>query len=358
MRSTSNHVTRVDPLEHIAAQPWSFDFFHALRWIECYFSERPRLGTARKPADEPIRLGQTADLSFAPSSLHSLVPATAKSKPRLDVRFFGLFGPNGPLPYHLTEHARNRQMHHGDASFARFADMFHHRLLLLFYRAWAQAQPTVGLDRPGDDRFAAYVGSLIGIGSSELTQRDAVSDHVKLHFSGIFSSQVRNAEGLESVLTGYLRRPVKVVQFVGSWLELTKSERTRIGGANTRRNASGASLGGGAVLGERVWDRQHKFGIHIGPLDHDFFESLLPGGSALPAVIALVKQHTGVELSWNLKLDLKADQVKPCRPGQHGRLGLTTWLGMKDRVRLGELRLEPEAFVPVLVSVPVTANCQ
>lgn len=345
MRHAPDPVKRIEPLARIAAEPWRFDFFHAMRWIENQFRDKPRFGTARRPVDEPVRLGQAADLSFAPSALHAVAPATAKSKPRIDVRFFGLFGPNGPLPYHLTEYARHRLLHHGDASFARFADMFHHRLLLLFYRAWAQAQPTVGLDRPQDDRFAAYVGSLIGIGEPELTGRDAAPDHVKLHFSGILSRQVRNADGLASLLSGFLRRRVTVEQFVGAWLELPRSERTRIGGARSRRSNASAALGGGAVLGGMVWDRQHNFRIHIGRLDHATFESLLPQGAALPAVTALVEQYVGVELGWDLQLGLQAVEVRPVRLGRQGRLGWTSWLGMDNRPHTAALLLKPRAAI-------------
>jgi type VI secretion system protein ImpH len=341
MRNTPDSLTRVDPVEVIAAEPWRHDFFHTMRWVEAYHANHPRLGTARKPADEPVRLGQAADLSFAPSTLHSVTPATAKSKPRIDVRFFGLFGPNGPLPYHLTEYARHRAMHQGDSSFARFADMFHHRLLLLFYRAWAQAQPTVGLDRPDGDRFAAYVGSLIGLGVPEVLQRDAVHDHAKLHFAGIFSRQVRNADGLAAILAGYLRRPVKVEQFAGSWLGLPASERTRIGRAVSKKHSPTATLGGGAVLGGMVWDRQHNFRVHIGPLDREVFESLLPGGSALSAVKALIEQYAGMEFGWDLRLSLKPDQVRPSQPGRFGRLGWTSWLGMEGRTKIAALSLLP-----------------
>lgn len=336
MRRAPDSLMRVDPVERIAAQPWRYDFFSAMRWLENYFRDQPRFGTARKPSGEPIRLGQAADLSFAPSSLHSV--QRDGRQPRIEVRFFGLFGPNGPLPYHLTEHARNRLMHHGDASFARFADLFHHRLLLLFYRAWAQAQPTVGLDRSEDDRFAAYVGALIGIAAPEQRGRDAAPDHAKLHFSGIYASQIRSADGLASILTGFLQRPVRIVQFAGAWLQLPPSERTRVGGAGKSLTAQ---LGGGAVLGDKVWDRQHQFLVHVGPLDHEAFDSLLPGGSVLPGVTALVDQFVGHELSWELKLDLRAAEVRPCKPGRHGRLGWTSWLGSQGRTRLGELKLEP-----------------
>ena len=72
------------------------------------------------------------------------------------MRLFGLFGPNGPLPIHLTEYARERLQHGGDATLCRFLDVFHHRFLALFYKAWAQAQPHVNRDRPAQDRFVVY----------------------------------------------------------------------------------------------------------------------------------------------------------------------------------------------------------
>ncbi len=84
----------------------------------------------------------------------------AGRRPRLQVRLFGLLGPNGPLPLHITEYARERLRHANDPTLSRFLDLFHHRFLTLFYRAWAQAQPHVNRDRPRDDRFAVYVGSL------------------------------------------------------------------------------------------------------------------------------------------------------------------------------------------------------
>lgn len=336
-------VPRLDPLAHIGQAPWRHDFFHALRWIEAAHPDKPRLGSARRPQDEPLRLGQVADLSFAPSALHAVVPASALSKPRLEVRFFGLFGPNGPLPLHLTEYARDRSTHRSDDSFARFADLFHHRLLLLFYRAWAQAQPAVGLDRPADDHFAAYVGSLIGMGSASQLLRSAVHDHAKLHFAGLFSRQVRNAAGLESILCAYLGRPVRVEQFVGRWLGLEPAERSRMGRSGARRKSPTSMLGGGAVLGRMVWDRQHNFRIHIEALDASAFEALLPGGKTLAAVVALVEHYLGLEFGWDLQLWLKPEQVKPSQPGRFGQLGWTTWLGSRKREAAAALTLVPRA---------------
>jgi len=265
----------------------------------------------------------------------------------MEVRFFGLFGPNGALPLHLTDHARERILHHGDQTFARFADVFHHRLLLLFYRAWAQAQPTVSLDRPDQDRFADYLGSLSGIGGAAWRKRDAAPDHIKLFFAGLLSRQVRNAEGLASLLSGFLQQPVKVEPYVGHWMPLPTSERTRMlaGGSISSK------LGSGAVLGGKVWDRQHKFRVHIGPLTLAQYESFLPDGSAMSGVTALVRHYFGQELEWDVRLHLRREDTPTARPGVYGRLGWTTWVGRHASHPHAEgppstLTLHPESWRP------------
>jgi type VI secretion system protein ImpH len=344
MRDTPDPVAHAQALlREIAAEPHRFDFYQAMRLIEAAFPDKPRLGQARRPADEPVRLGQAADLSFAPASLSRLDLADRSGKPRLEVRFFGLFGPNGPLPLHLTAYARERLIHKGDATLLRFSDTFHHRLLLLFYRAWAQAQPAVSLDRPEEDRFAEYVGSLIGVGGPEWRQRDAAPDHARLAFSGLLSRQVRNADGLAKLLSGFLGMQVRVEQFVGRWMPLPAAERTRVGRRAASRRMSTSQLGASAVLGRAVFDRQHHIRIHIGPLDLPAFEALLPVGSALPAVQALVKQYLGLEFGWDLRLELAKPQVPACRPGRYGRLGWTSWLGKPPGQRPAALNLVPKA---------------
>ncbi|MBL0419618.1 type VI secretion system baseplate subunit TssG [Ramlibacter sp. AW1] len=319
-----------------AAQPWSFDFYALLRSIEARSPERPRLGTALRPAEEPLRLGQSPELSFAPAALAGVAPAAGATPARVDVRFFGLFGPNGPLPLHLTGYARERLLNHDDRALARFADLFHHRLLLLFYRAWAQAQPTASADRPGDDRFANLVGALVGIRERSQQGRDEVPDDARRFFAGHFSNPVRSADGLSAVLSGWLRMPVQVVPFAGTWMDLPPTDRTRIGGRSET-----ARLGAGAVLGASVWDRQHHFGLRIGPLRLGVYESLLPDGAALPAVTALTRFHVGHELGWTLELELQAGDVPVCRPGQYGRLGWTTWIGRAPHRRNARVKLHP-----------------
>lgn len=344
MRHTTPVVkVRTDPALDIAAAPHRYEFFQALRLIEAFHVDKPRLGTARRPSDEPLRLGQSTDLGFAPTSLAKLDLNDRSGLPRLEVRFFGLFGPNGPLPLHMTSYARERKMHKGDETLGRFADLFHHRLLLLFYRAWAQAQPGTSLDRPEDDRFATYVGSLAGVGGAAWRNRDAVHDHARLAFSGVLSRQARNADGLAHLLGTYLGMAVRIEPFVGRWMPLPQGDRTRVVRKVASRRLSTAQLGVSAVLGQAVFDRQHHFRIHIGPLSLCDFEALLPTGSALPAVHALVQQYIGLELGWDLRLEMHKAQVPATQPGRQGRLGWTSWLGQPRGQTPAALNLQPRS---------------
>jgi type VI secretion system protein ImpH len=311
-------------LESLAGEPFRHDFYQALRRLECVHGDKPRWGCALRPVDEPVRLGQDPDLAFAPSPLASFESGGDGRPPRLQVRLFGLLGPNGPLPIHITEYARERLRHAGDATLSRFLDLFHHRFLALFYRAWAQAQPTVSLDRPDDDRFAAYVGSFIGVAPPTFRGRDTVPDQARLFHAGALVRHVRNVDGLAAIVRQFFKVTVRIEEFVGNWMRLGHSERTHLAG-------EGAGLGCGAVLGARVWDRQHKFRIHLGPLTLEQYESFLPGSRALAQLADWVRFYCSFELEWDARLVLAEREVPPLRLGRGARLGWTTWLGTRPQ---------------------------
>ncbi|MFJ0813443.1 type VI secretion system baseplate subunit TssG, partial [Bordetella bronchiseptica] len=178
------------------------------------------------PRHEPVRMRQEPSLAFAPATLAAARAPGEGAAPELSIYSFGLFGPNGPLPLHLTEHARERRQHHGDHSLAAFADLFHHRLILLFYRAWADAQSTASLDR-GQERFSGYVASLLHLGAPSLRRRDSVMDHAKYHMAGHLLRQTRNPEGLCQVLRAFFGLPVGVDEFVAQWIRLEAGQRLR-----------------------------------------------------------------------------------------------------------------------------------
>lgn len=326
-------------VEALAASPHRFDFYHTLRTLECLYGEQPRWGTALRPADEPVRLGQAPDLSFSPVPIAGFDAGTDRIRPRLLVYFAGLLGPNGPLPLHLTDYARQRLRHLGDPTLARFLDIFNHRFLAFLYRAWAQAQPHVNRDRPESDRFAVYVGSFEGMAPAAMQRRDEVPDASKLFHSGTLARHVRHADGLLAIVRQYFGVRAEIEEFVGHWLPLGAGERTFLGRA-------GAVLGVEAVAGSRVWDRQHKFRLRLGPLTWAQYESFLPGHAPLARLVDWIRFYLSFELAWDVRLVLARRDVPVLRLGAGARLGWTAWLGTRPHDRdAGDLCLDAESLV-------------
>ena len=160
--------------ERLQEEPWRFDFFAVLRRLERSFPERPRIGDVPARRDEYVALGEQAFLDFAASTIAE-ADRDGQGRLRLFVKFLGLLGPQGPLPLATTEESYHWTLARDDA-FPRFLDIFNHRFLQLFYRAWADSRPVAQHDRPDLDRFAAYIGSMIGVGSKPYLKRDSVPD--------------------------------------------------------------------------------------------------------------------------------------------------------------------------------------
>ncbi len=324
-------------IDALAAEPWRYDFFQALRLIECRYAGHPRLGKSIKAADDPVRLAQAPELDFAPSALAHFEPAPGVAMGRLRVRCLGLFGPNGPLPLHLTEYAHDRLKHHRDATFTRFADIFHHRMLSLFYRAWANARPVVGSDRPETDPFPLYFGALFGLGLSAQQRRDAMADPAKFHFAGFLACQTRHPDGLAAMIAAYLGLSVAIEEFVGEWMAIPAADQTRLG-----VSPAIGSLGLSTVVGARVWGCQHKFRVVLGPMGFPQYRSLLPGGSGLNELVAMVRNYLGDELVWEVNLVLREAEVPALVMDGQPQLGWTTWLGERaGGSDADELRLNP-----------------
>ena len=311
-----------EALAQLQARPQAFSLFAALRLVEQASADKPRLGESRKAADDVVRVGQAPHLSFAPSDVASVARNEA-GQVRLEQYGFGVFGPNGALPLHLTELAYERRRHKEDGTVVDFVNLFQHRLVGLFYRAWAESEPTVSLDRPDADRFRSYVGALFGLAPESAWDGDAVPDYAKLSRAGRLAPQARSAEGLEAILTDYFAVPVEVRPFSGAWLDIPPDLHCRLGEQR---------LGLATTLGASTWQCQHKFEIVIGPL---------PGARGLTEMHALVRLYTNDEWDWQVRLLLRDVDIPGVHLGpaasdrasdlhrQGNRLGWTSWLGAR-----------------------------
>jgi type VI secretion system protein ImpH len=310
--------TLVMLIDEMKAEPWRFDFYHVLRQIERAHADRPRIGDSAARREEYVDLGQDPYLEFPASNLASVTEEDGRL--RIIVKFLGLLGPQGALPLATTDESLGWLLMRDDA-FPRFLDLVNNRFLQLFFRSWSDARPIAQHDRPAEDRFVAYIGAMIGLGTQVYSDLDTVPDMAKLAFAGLIAPKAKSASRLSSFLQGLFGVRVEIDEFVGSWLTFETNDRSRLG-------QKLASLGQDLLLGSSVLSVEDKFRLRIYVRDFAQYEQFLPTETPnLSEPLAdAVFFYIGDELDWDVELAIPSGAVAPVTLGQSGRLGWTTWV--------------------------------
>lgn len=330
--------------------PYRFGFFQAVRLLEHRERERTRddPDRRRKPVghDDPKRevVGFRAlpSLGFPAGEVSQLDEPANAPAPEMTVTFLGMTGPSGVLPRHYTELMLER-LRFKDTTLRDFFDLFHHRLISLFYRAWEKYRLPITyerarLDTPEDDPGLVAQGlySLVGLGTPGLRRRLDVDDEIFLYYSGHFAHRPRSALALECLLGDYLDATVEVQQLQGQWLELDPDDLAVLPGPGDpagRNNQLGISV----VVGERVWDIQSKFRLRIVTPRWSQFRSLMPDGDRLRRVCQVTRLYVGPDLDFDVQPVLSPEAVPWCQlsaesdPGP--RLGWNTWIRTEPHTR-------------------------
>ena len=302
--------------EEIEADPGAVDLFMLLRALERGSPDKPRIGLSEVLSQEVVRLEQQPFLAHPVTNVQD-VAFPPDGPPRVAAAFLGYFGPHGALPLLWTDEVMQWKAR-GDDSFVSFANIFATRFLQLFYRAWADARPIAHADRPDGDRFAAWLGATIGIGTPASRDRDVVADRLKLGHAGILGSRVKSATRLQQAIRSILGVDAELRERAGLWLEFEPGDLTRLGQA-------GASLGRNAHAGARVYSINDKAVIELRTDSLDAYRAYLPGGEGFAKLAALVRFFIGEQVEFDVRLALPASVRPPARLGRSGQLGWTAW---------------------------------
>jgi len=332
---------RLDPglIDQLEQSPQHFEFFQAVRLLDRFFRQHGRgRGNDEGAVSDLIRFQNSVGLSFAPSQIEAAhveldQSVTADAHRARTIRyvqitpaFMGMLGIHGTLPVHYTEAVEQRERFDRDRSARAFFDLFSNRVLGQFYRAWRKYRLAVQYETDRRNRFLPLVLSLGGLGFDALRDRLAASpgridDESIAHFAGLLRQRPVSAAALQSMLKQYFAVPLRIEQFVGRWYALPKDQRTTLGGSN-------ACLGQTAMAGERVWQRNLRVRIHIGPLCRSTYESFLPQGELACALEKLLSLATGSQFEYEVRPILRAADVKPPQLTSTGgvRLGFDAFM--------------------------------
>jgi type VI secretion system protein ImpH len=320
--------------EKLRREPYSFDFFQAVRLLERFFPERASVGKFTHPETEVARFGAHPSLAFPASQIQSMswpgddLPGATwpKNKPvHLTVNFMGLTGPEGVLPNPYTTLLIER-LRSNDAAPRDFLDIFNHRMISLFYRAWRKYRFDVACEQGERDLFSRHLLSLLGLGTDGLRDRQAVSDDTLIYYAGLLAQRPRSAQALQQILADYFEVPVRIEQFAGGWYRLDHETQCNL---SEGKNQSG-ELGFGAVVGDEVWNQQSKVRIVLGPLTLDRYADFLPDGTSYEPLGAWVRFFSNDEWDFEVQLILEREQVPACTLGAEGtsgpQLGWVSWV--------------------------------
>jgi type VI secretion system ImpH/TssG family protein len=326
-----NAPDHLEFLRHAAETVRRYDFFALLRQAEARAPHLKRIGEAKLPRDDVVDLAHTALMAFPGATLDT-IETTPTGRARVRCCFFGLTGPMGALPLHLTEFANYEERYAAKKPFSRFLDMLTNRMLQFFYRAWAASEPTAQADRPWDDRFAGYIASVAGI-KSEHAQA-GFPHQAQLYLAGLMGSR-RSPAVLVDCLSQILKTTVTVREFLPRWRDIEPGDVSRIG-----RSGAFNRLGEDAVLGTRVRRIDDAFRVGLGCRDWTHYKQYMPTSRSFAVVRDTLDTMAPPHLEWQLELAIPEDRIEGVRLDGTAPLGWSAWLApRKSATRRTDTRL-------------------
>ena len=316
---------------------YRFSFFKAVDLLENLFPDKKPLGQTLEPGKEVVRFSAKPGFAFPPSDISKIEHEYDEMPVDMEVAFMGLIGPSGVLPDWYNELAMDMEEIHRKAkdndkgekkgkysSVTAFFNIFHHRLISLFYLAWKKNQLSVNYKLGEKDRISSYFLSLVGLGTPGLAKMLGLPEEsLFCYYSGFLSRQVSSSVAIEATLKCFAGTSVHIQQFIDRIIPISTEDQTQIGQVNMQ-------LGVDAVCGSYVWENQTKFLVHLGPMGYNDFSRFLPSGNMLHPCFSLVKYMVGIEYEFEVSLTLKREEVPPCILGMDTPasplLGWSTWI--------------------------------
>jgi type VI secretion system protein ImpH len=316
-----------ETLEHLEQHPGEYRFYQAAWLLEAAASPAAAVGRFTEPAKEAVRFCVEPSLAFPPREVQKV--DRSASPPRLTTPVLALTGPNGALPLVYTDFLEERQRAR-DYAARDFFDLFHHRLLSLYYRTWLKFQMPSSLETGAAGPFEGALASLAGLATPGLRDRLRVADLAVLFYSGLLGPQARSAIALESLIGDYFNVPVEVEPLSGGWYLLSEETACSLDEPDFGELGDSGTLGFGALVGQEYWDPNSCVRIRLGPLSAQQYRRFLPGSPEFRELRELTRFFARGEVDFVVQLVLEREHVGACVLGDDSpaatQLGWTTWM--------------------------------
>ena len=340
-------------VERLGREGQLFGFFQAVQLLHRLMPGSVPVGELGPPGSEPIRFRHDPQLIFHAGDIEGVrVRSLADGSVRAEMTttFLGLFGAASPLGTVFSEDVLRADAQ-DETSLRAFYDLFHHRLISLFYRSWKKYRFHAGFRADATDAFTGRMMSFIGVDVAGAVPSRGLRPFEVLALAPLVAMRTRPARTLGIVLERtFPGVHVDIEQFALRRVQIRDDDRCMLGRKNNVLSTDFA-------IGRSVADRSGRFRVVLGPVDYAMFDSLMPGGSRHARVRDIVLQFSPAHVEPELELVLAADDTPRFQLGSErgGRLGVSTHLpaargrAMRARVVLSEDMAEA---VPQLFSDP------
>ena len=294
-------------------------FFRFCELLELSGPKRPPLGTTDTPADDPVRFRSKSRLGFPGREIDAVEydPDDPTRPPTIRTAFLGLYGVDARMPsYFIDAIAQNQE---GAEPLAAFLDLFHHRIVTQYHRAWRKHHYPVGFERDGSDPVSTYLLSLAGLGLGAPVVGQAVGPRRLLSMLGLVSQKTRTAEGLAGVLQHAVPDAmITVEEFHPVWVDVDTAEPM--------------PLGEHCVLGGGFFDCGNCVRVTVAPTMAPSVHALMPGGTVYEDIMHLLRFYLGHESQAVIGMSVApALMPAPVLDAAHTSLGYTSLLPSDER---------------------------
>lgn len=319
---------QIDALTKATARdPGHHGFFVLLRELERLSADGFLWGRTSSPGEESVRVGQNLSLAFEGREIAAVRGGRRGQMPRVMQNIITLTGPSGPMPLHFSESVREREFSEGDPVLPRFLDMLIHRIITLYYRAWAMNRIAVSADQPPErDWILRVLLHLAGFSIDMVQQMWTIDPRSVSMCVSRMARPTRGAAQIREHLRHYFRVPVAVKEFRPCITRISPEGRWVL---RPQRLDSTLSLGAGVPLGRTTVSLSDRFFVIIGPVNQVDYDRFLPGSTSRKRLEEWVRLFVGASPDWDLHLLMASEDAKPLQLGRGGRLRRDSWLGRK-----------------------------
>lgn len=336
-------------IARLTAEPYRFEFFQAVRVLALQLA-REDSGSVDEIVGSAVRFRSSISLVFPASEIEHLsreanadhseegIPQPKEARfYTLTPSLIGLTGPMGVLPTHYTQRIAERETYFRDRAARAFLDQFANRAITLFYKAWTKYRLHLQFERDRRERFLPLLLSLAGLAPRSTRERLAngkgrVFDETLAYYAAAVRQRPQSADVLARVLSDHFKVSVHINQFVGRWFAIPDDQCSVLEGDLTQ-------IGVNAFCGARVWQRQTRMRLVVGPLKRRQFCDFLPQGAAAEALAKMLTMLAGVTFEYEVQLVLEKSAVEAARLGggrSPSRLGWDAFMHTRTPTRDAE----------------------